>query len=166
MARWIGPDRDISDVLAAAELWRDRCFLGGGSVFGDEALWALENIQQVRELCPAEKKETSDAAWARLKQQLTNATPQVIRMTAEAVWLAYLFPSGPPGAFKRQRFMELWALSGAERPRSGHLSDSALQGIGSVYGAHFRISNPLRFLMELLERWAARPTTALPRERR
>ena len=154
MARWIGPDRDISDVLAAAEAWRDRCFLGGGSVFGDEPLWTLDNVRRLRELCPTEKKEGDEEAWGRLTQQLSDATPQVVRMAAEAVWLAYLFPDAKDATFKRERFLELWELSGASRPDSLYLNDSALQGIGYVHNPHWRIHNPLRFLLVVLERWA------------
>lgn len=164
MARWIGPNRDISDVLAAAEAWRDRCFLGSGSVFEDEPLWTLENIRRLKELCRREKKETDEGAWVRLTQQLSDATPQVVRMAAEAVWLAYLFPDAKDATFKRERFRELWELSGANRPDSAHLRDSALQGIGHVYSPHWQIHNPLQFLLEMLERWAKAQPKALPDE--
>ena len=106
MARWIGPNRDINDVLAAAEAWRDRCFLGDGSVFGDEPLWTLENVRRVRELCPTEVEDTDAEAYARLTRQLTDATPQVVRLAAESVWLSYLFPTVQDVAYKRQRFLE------------------------------------------------------------
>ena len=132
MARWIGPNRDISNVLAAAEAWRDRCFLGGASMFGDEPLWTLENVRRVRELCQTEKQETDEQAWARFTGQLTDATPEAVRAAAEAVWLAYLFPTVPDSGYKRRRFTELWELSGAEWPDSAHLTESALQGIGTV----------------------------------
>lgn len=101
MARWIGPDRDIGDVLAAAEAWRDRCFLGRGSVFGDEPLWTLENVRRLRELCPTEGKEADEEAWVRLTRQLSDAPPQVVRMAAEAVWLASASPHAPETATSR-----------------------------------------------------------------
>ena len=164
MARWIGPNRDISNVLAAAEAWRDRCFLGGASMFGDEPLWTLENVRRVRELCQTEKQETDEQAWARFTGQLTDATPEAVRAAAEAVWLAYLFPTVPDSGYKRRRFTELWELSGAEWPDSAHLSESALQGIGTVPPVHWRINNPLRFLLQMVERWAERQSRTLPDE--
>ena len=132
-------------------------------MFGGERLWTLENVRRLGELCPTERQETADAAWVRLTRQLSDATPQVVRMAAEAVWLAYLFPNAKDATFKRERFLELWELSGASRPDSAHLNDSALQGIGWVHNPHWKIYNPLRFLLEMLERWAEE-RKALPDE--
>ena len=133
-------------------------------MFSDEPLWTPENVRSVRELCSTQKKETDAEAWARLTLQLTDATPQVVRMAAEAVWLAYLFPNARDATFKRERFLELWELSGASRPHSAHLNDSALQGIGYVQNPHWKIHNPLDFLLEMLERWAEQQLRALPHE--
>ena len=133
-------------------------------MFGDEPLWTLENTRRLRELCVTEKKEADEGAWARLTRQLHDATPQVVRLAAEAVWLAYLFPDAKGATFKRERFLELWELSGASRPDGAHLSDSALQGIGYVHNPHWRIHNPLHFLLEMLERWAHEQLRALPDE--
>lgn len=53
MSRWIGPSPEhdhIGDVLDAADAWRDRCFTTDGSLFGEEALWTIVNIQVLKEL--------------------------------------------------------------------------------------------------------------------
>ena len=133
-------------------------------MFGNEPLWTLENVRRVRELCQTERQETDEQAWARLTRQLTNATRQVARLAAEAVWLAYLFPPGPDATYKRRRFTELWELPGTERPDSAHLSESALQGIRTVPPVHWRIFNPLRFLLQMVERWAERQSRTVPDE--
>ena len=55
VARWIGPSPEydyVNDILAAADVWRERCFMADGSVFGDEALWTLENVQELAACMP------------------------------------------------------------------------------------------------------------------
>ena len=50
MSRYIGPSPEydyVNDILAAAEAWRDPCFMADGFVFGDEALWTLQNVQDL-----------------------------------------------------------------------------------------------------------------------
>ena len=56
MPRWIREDPNqeyLNDILTAADVWRKRCFITDGSVFGDEALWTLQNVQELSEACSA-----------------------------------------------------------------------------------------------------------------
>ena len=35
-------------ILPAADRWKQRCLLDGGSLFGDERLWTGQNFEQLR----------------------------------------------------------------------------------------------------------------------
>ena len=47
MSRWIGNDH-IDAVLAAADAWREACFMADGSLFGDGPLWTRGNIRELK----------------------------------------------------------------------------------------------------------------------
>ena len=148
MSRYIGPSPEydhVNDVLAAADAWRQRCFMADGSVFSDEALWTLHNVQELRTACSqGEKASEVDRAWDWLKAQLAGKRPIVRRLAAEAVWLTDLYPTKGRDApdWKLGRFSELWKSSGADLPTSEHLSDRALRGIGYVPSRRGRCRAP------------------------
>ena len=165
MARWLGERRNheyLDDILAAADAWRHRCLMADGSVFGDEALWTLENVRELGTLCPHDKSKTptEDKSWPLLTQQLEGKRPEILRLAAEAVWLIDLYPTTTTveaSTWKHGRFKELWESSGAELPKSEHLSDRSLQGIGGVQNSHWWVHLPLEFLLRLLQLLKTQP---------
>ncbi len=162
MARWIGPSPEydyVNDILAAADVWRERCFMADRSVFGDEALWTLENVQELAAACAQGESHSEED----LKEHLEGKRPEIIRLAAEAVWLTDLYPETieeDAPIWKRNRFHELWKLSNARVPESEHLSDAALRGIGSVHSRHWWLHLPLRFLLQTTQQWKAEPLRA------
>ena len=164
MSRFIGPSPyhdHVNDVLAAAHAWRERCFMADGSVFGDEALWTLQNVRELSAACAqGETASEEDRAWDWLKEQMDGKRPEILRLAAEAVWLTDLFPKTTTvdaPTWKRNRIYHLWRLSGAEVPDSDHLSDRALRGIRSAQPRHWWLHLPLRFLLETTSHWKAEP---------
>ena len=165
MSRWIGPSPEydyVNDILAAADAWRERCFMADGSVFGDEALWTPDNVRELETSCPRDHEGLSkaDETWSLLRQQLEGKRSEILRLAAEAIWLIDLYPTlrgDQAPTWKRPRFNELWKSSGAEPPDSEHLSDRALRGIGWVQSSHWWVHFPLEFLLRLVERWKAEP---------
>lgn len=168
MARWIGPEPEfayIRDILAAAGAWRERCFMADGSVFTDESLWSRQNIEELERTCaepPVDweaAKESGITGWGQFKDRLRNnlqeERPEVIRLAAEAVWIVCLFPTpieeGPN--WKRDRFNEIWEIVGSDPPVSPHLSDPALRGVNAVNVRHWKIDHPLRYLLKIVRLW-------------
>ena len=85
--------------------------MADGSVFGDEAIWTLQNVQELSEACSGiESMASDDETWSWLKTQLQGKRPEVIRLAAEAVWLIYLYPTTTEDAptWKRDRLSQLW----------------------------------------------------------
>ena len=163
MARWTAkrPNEEyLEDILSAADSWRERCLLQDGSVFlDDEALWTRANVQELREACELTGHLSQDTSWSSLIQQMQDKRPEILRLAAEAVWLTDLYPTKPGEApsWKRTRFETLWESSSQPRPKSKHLSDRALQGVGNVPGQHWVVQHPLQFLLAMAERWKAVP---------
>ena len=161
MARWIGPDHDhIDAVLAAAEAWRERCFLADGSLFGDERLWTLGNIEEFRSRVIDDPIERKDKFINKLEEQLESASPQVKQLAAELLWFLYLFlhRRAMKPETKRDNIERVWEWSGSSLPDSGHLSEEALMGVGRPGAAYMtRPQWELGFLLQMLERWRSEP---------
>ncbi len=161
MARWIGPRPEydyIDDVLAAAAAWKDRCLLADGSVFTDESLWTVDNVQELEQLLQA----SGPSRWP--FASFENQPPSVIHLAAEAYWLAFLFVESKENQaytspdWKRRNFHQIWQMGGSDVPDSPHLSDRALRGVGSVGQAHWRYDLALRYLMEMVRLWKTEPS--------
>ena len=161
MARWIGPDHDhIDAVLDAAEAWRDRCFLADGSLFGDERLWTLGNIEEFRGRVIDDPIERKDKFINKLEEQLESASPQVKQLAAELLWFLYLFlhRRAMKPETKRDNIERVWGWSGSNLPDSDHLSERALMGVGRPGAAYMtRPQWELGFLLQMLERWRSEP---------
>ncbi len=158
MARWIGNNRDhIDDVLAAADAWRDRCFLTDGSLFGDENLWTLGNIRELRRRVPTNRIKAKDHIVVKIEKQLEAASPQLIRLAAETVWFLYLFPDMKPET-KRDLVRKIWERSGSDLANISYLSDRTLKGVANASPGYFghQYSN-FEFFIQAMERWKTEP---------
>ncbi|MQX37619.1 hypothetical protein [Roseospira navarrensis] len=160
MSRWTGQDH-VDAVLAAADAWRERCFLNDGSLFGDEALWTTGNIRELKRRFVENPIEGADRTfYEKLNEQLDGAPPEVIRLAAEVVWFVLLFPvfSATRPETKRVQITEVWEWSGSTLPDSAHLSDEALMGVGHPGTAYLtRRYEQFGFLLEVTDAWKALP---------
>ena len=164
MSRWIGPSPDhdhIGDVLEASDAWRDQCLMADGSVFGEDALWTIPNIRELRMRVQENPILGTDSTfYEKLSVQLESAQPEVIRLAAETLWFLFLLPwheSMQPET-KRAQIKKVWQWSGTELPDSGYLRDSVLKGVANP-GPAFNTRRPdeLDFLWRTAEQWKALP---------
>ena len=95
MARWIGPGPQhahISDLLGAAEVWRDTCLLEAGSLVTDASLWTPETMADLTARLEVDPLEGEKASfYAKLERQLQGARREVVQLATEVLWLAQLF---------------------------------------------------------------------------
>src|SRR5712675_2296356 len=118
MAVWTGQETTPA-VLAAAQEWKQRCFVADGSVFSSSRLWTKENFLRLKELFVDHPIEGSQGFYEKLGEQIGKASPEIAQLTAEAIWLLYLFVFGAVlPQRKRERIGEVWKLSGGELPQS------------------------------------------------
>lgn len=134
------PGRDLAPVLNAAQSWKEKCLLGGGSVFGDESLWNAENAKELNRLWEKYYKsgpraEPKDFAKALLS--LCNAKDKkelLAKLVAEMYWVLYLCPSSSLIGIdtKKGRIRDAWKLSNEELEEShSYLSENILRGVGN-----------------------------------
>ena len=137
MARYCGnrtgePIETESKFRAAAE-WRDRCFLGGGSMFGSAAVWSTDNIDSLKKHFIGNLDKGKGTFYEKLKVQLEPAGPEVKKLAAEVFWLLLLCQSNMRPAEKRGRIQEIWGWSGEQLSGdSEFLDDKTLTGVGSA----------------------------------
>ena len=161
MARWTG-DAHAPAVLAAADAWRERCFLADGSLFGNEALWRLEHIQELkRRYVDPPIEDANRTFFDKLQEQLDGAEPEVVRLAAEVTWFLLLFPihGATRAETKRTQIETVWGWSGSDLPPSPHLEDPALMGVGHPGTAYMtRRNEQFKFFLDFIEAWKTAPT--------
>ena len=162
MSRWVGHDH-IDAVLDASDAWRERCFMGDGSLFGSEALWTLENIQDLKRRFTEHPIKGADRTFLdKLREQLDGAPNEVIQLAAEVIWLLLLVPiyTATKPDTKREQIAEVWGWSGTELPQTPFLSDRPLMGVAHP-GTAFLTRRPEQFgfILEVMDRWRSLPET-------
>ena len=96
-------------VLEAAERWKQRCLLDGGSVFSGERLWSREHFEELRVHFVENPDSGSDPFYDKLRRQLDPAPPEAKRLWAEATWVFYLIVRGHVILNGRVKTGHLWA---------------------------------------------------------
>lgn len=145
MAVWNGREH-TQQVLAAAEHWKQRCFVGDGSVFTDRSLWSADKLSQLLETFRENPLHDRRTFVEKLEAQLRGADPDLQQLAAEVVWFLLLFVAnlqmGPVA--KRQRVERIWALSAERLPSTPWMEDECLAGLAKP-GAAFMTRIPDEF---------------------
>ena len=132
MAREIGPERDISHTLAAAQQWINRCLIEDGSLFSSDALWTPRLLDEVYRAFVEHPDFGDESFVTKLTAQMNTATEQAKHLMAEMLWALLLFPSNMKAQTKRQQIRDMWALAGNQISEAMPLMrDEVLMGIGS-----------------------------------
>ena len=100
-------------ILDAAEQWKQRCLLDGGSVFTDERLWTQEYFRQLHTHFVERPDKGTDSFEEKLRRQLEPAPPEAKRLWAEMTWLYYLIVFHIKRVTKLDRIRTVWEWSGA-----------------------------------------------------
>ena len=131
VARWIGYP-EVAFVLEAGDAWRDRCFVGSGSIFTDRSLWTLDNLHDLVVRQADNPIYGSRDFFDKLKEQLAGAPSAVVQLAAEVLWFLHLFPSKNTlkPSTKREQVETVWSWSGESAPASLFLDDAHLDGVG------------------------------------
>lgn len=93
MARWNDLDHRET-VLKSAAQWREMCFVEDQSLFGEDGIWNEANLEELHAHITDFQFGGDRNFFEKLDLQLADATPAVIRLAAEILWLIYLVPLG------------------------------------------------------------------------
>ena len=156
----MGRLKRAASSLDAAEQWKQRCLLDGGSLFTDERLWTRENFEQLRIHFVEKFKDFKDRKgffFEKLQGQLDPAPDETKRLWAEMIWVLYLPVSN--GMIKQTtkitRIRMVWEWSDSKFPdEHWALQDDVLSGYansGAAFGAFLHYE--CRFIVSAMADW-------------
>ncbi len=123
-----------TQILAAAECWKDRCLVGEQSLFTDWSLWTRPNFQELHSLFVENPDESKDPFLAKLQRQLSPGSPDAKCLWAEMTWLYRLIQdrrSMKPET-KRDQIAKAWKWSGRDFPEDHELLSDRVLGAGVI----------------------------------
>ena len=145
-------------ILDAAETWKQRCLLEGGSLFSDERLWTLENFRQLHTHFVERPDAGAGSFEEKLRRQLEPAPPEAKRLWTELTWLFLLIVRGVKGVTKLDRIRTVWESSGAalpeDHPALGDVLDGGIVFPGMAYLGHQR--HEFNFIITTMLDWGSR----------
>lgn len=115
-------------ILDAAEQWKQRCLLDGGSVFTDERLWMREYFGQLHTHFVERPDTGTDSFEEMLRRQLEPASPEAKRLWAEMTWLYYLIVEHIKRVTKLDWIRTVWEWSGKPLPEQHWALQDVLDG--------------------------------------
>jgi hypothetical protein len=143
---------DISPILAAAQLWIQKCLVEDCSVFMQDSRWTPAFCDEVYQAFVGHPDYGHDDFMTKLKGQMKHGSAPAQQLMAEMLWALLLFPSKIKPSTKRQQVREIWAMSGHRLSEDQPLlDDKVLMGVGSG-GPGFNTYRPdeLEFLISLV----------------
>ena len=147
-----------TSILDAAEQWKQRCLLDGGSLLGEERLWTREHFEELKTHFVERPDEGSRSFEEKLRDQLEDAPPEAKRLWAEITWVYWLIDTSVQGVTKLDKIRMVWEWSGARLPEDHWaLRDVLDQGIATP-GPAYRIHQwrEFAFIVTLMLAWVAR----------
>lgn len=138
-------------VLQAAEQWKERCLLGGGSMFWeDKKLWTAENFQVLLDRFPEQPQSMTGPV---LRERLDDVSADVKRLATEVRWFDYLSEPKISVGRKTRALRDMWEWLGESYPADNNLvSDAMLAGVVKTNMASHR-AYEYRFLCERMIAW-------------
>lgn len=124
--------QESAAILKAAERWKQRCLIEGGSLFGEERLWTEEYFRELKSLYSETLDDTSGRSfWVKLHDQLAPARPEAKRLFAEMVWVYYLVAQSLRAETKARNIKEVYEWSNRSLPE-GHWALGEILSKGTV----------------------------------
>lgn len=151
----------------AVQHWRTNCFFEDGSMFSQQNIWTLENIEKLEQRVVHLKLER-DNFWNKFQRQLEGASPETFVLAAEIMWFLRLFPIGYQDgtkrhtkvlvSTKRKNIAKILSWGGIEIPKTNFLNTNILSGVGKPGPAYIsNIPYMQVYLIRLLSAWKRFP---------
>lgn len=156
MALWTN-HLNVEVIRNAFNTFQRKCIFEDHGFFSNEDIWTKENISEFKRLfIDNPMYADSGSFYDKFEKQLQPSKPAIKKLSAEALWLLFLFSSKTshtPQA-KRQEIVKLWEASGSSFPGSEYLDDPVLEGLANP-GTFFMTNRPkeLIFLILLIDAW-------------
>lgn len=150
---------DLTDILGAAQQWRDSCLVRDGSLFLKESVWTQESFEQLYEDFFLRRLDGEGTFLEKLDQQLASSTPEAIKLMAELEWVLLIFSNNIGPDRKRINIGRLWTRVGLQFGDDHPLlNDEILTGIGSTGTAYNQLHwKELCYAIEIFKAFKALP---------
>lgn len=157
MARY--SERDASTTYRAADLFRERCLRGDGSLlFEGASLWTSANLDKLHEVFVAAPDEGDRSFIDKFRDQVKPNGQPLVRLAAEVLAVYFLFPSNVGASRKRELVGEVLSWAGDTLAADHLVAQAFANGIGSGgQGYNTRRPFELWFLIELARAWKKLP---------
>ena len=127
-------------ILEAAEKWKRKCLLDGGSLFSEARLWTSEYFHELQEYFVNRPDDGDGSFEEKLRRQLEPASTEARRLWAEMTWVYYLIVSSVTHVSKLDRIRTVWEWSGAALPEDhwalGDVLEKGIVSPGTAYFGH------------------------------
>jgi hypothetical protein len=124
----------IAPIIATAERWKLSCLIRDGSLFSENDLWTLENVNQFKSCFVDNLIEGSGQTfYEKFEIQLSNASQKTKQLSAEMLYILLLFPSNITARKKAGDIRLIWGWS--EQSLDAvfpNLEASFAEGVGST----------------------------------
>lgn len=150
-----------TDILQAAESWKRKCLLDGGSVLSSSSLWTSSKFKSLED-----KNINLSALGSGTEEESAldrdgSTLPDVFCLWSEITWLYYLIVHSVSGKLKLDRIRTIWEKSGTEFPNDhwavGDVLDRGILNPGPGYTANQR--HELTYMVALFSSWTNLPRT-------
>ena len=133
---------EASEILEAAEKWKESCLLRGGSILSEHHLWSAENFKALDRHFVQNPEEGKGTFLQKLKYQLEAAPPSAKQLAAELFWVMYLVVHESAMSKKTKLFQikQVWEWSGEDFPpeasEEGDVLGMGVANPGPAYNTH------------------------------
>ena len=131
----------IAPIIATAERWKLSCLIRDGSLFSENDLWTLENVNQFKSYFVDNLIEGSGQTfYEKFEIQLSNASQKTKQLSAEMLYILLLFPSNITARKKAGDIRLIWGWS--EQSLDAvfpNLEASFAEGVGSTGMAYNKL---------------------------
>lgn len=147
--------RRATDILKAAESWKQKCLIEEGSVFSSVSLWTSSNFKQLEDEDVNLTALGSGSEEENSLGQGDSTSPDVLCLWSEVTWLYYLIVNSVSQKRKLDRIRSIWNRSGTEFPNNhwaaGDVLDRGILNPGPGYSANQQ--HELRYMVVLFSSW-------------
>lgn len=150
-----------SDVLGAADRWKQTCLLDDAALFSHEALWTFANVATLRAAFLDNRIHGKERFIDKLEEQLAGYEPAVRQLAAEHLWLLFLFvaDSQMGSQTKRDRIAQIWPNIIGELADISLLTDESLSGIAKPGTAFLtKMPDELGYLISVIYSFKQMPS--------
>lgn len=143
-----------TDILRAADSWKQECLIEEGSVFSSLRLWTVSNFKLLED----NGDDLTALGWGAEDLVPGDSTsPDVLCLWSEIIWLYYLIVQSVSQKLKQDRVRTIWEKSGNAFPDDhwalGDVLDRGILNPGPGYTANQR--HELRYMVALFSSWTS-----------